>query len=181
MDIFAHGLWAGAVCKTVNIKRRTRFHVWLAVFWGMFPDLFAFAVPFVWTAWLIASGQFDPHAVPHQGQGEPVPADGLPLFYVAHALYNVSHSAIVFALVFCLVSFIRKRPSWEMLGWALHIMIDIPTHSYSFFPTPVLWPVSSWKFDGISWALPWFLISNYFALAVVYLWLWRKRRQTESG
>ena len=66
-----------------------------------------------------------------------------------------------------------------MLGWGLHILIDIPTHSYQFYPTPLLWPVSSWKFNGFSWTTPWFIIVNYLAILLVYalLYILRKRRR----
>jgi len=74
----------------------------------------------------------------------------------------------------------NKRVPFELLGWLLHILIDIPTHSYSFYPTPFLWPISQFKFDGISWAIPWFMIANYSALALVFLSLFliNKRRLT---
>jgi len=53
MDIFSHGLWAIVAYKGTNDfvlkpKSKKSLKVWLAAFWGIFPDLFSFAIPFVW-------------------------------------------------------------------------------------------------------------------------------------
>lgn len=178
MDIFSHGLWAGAAYKVVNIKKKKNFNVRWGTFWGIFPDLFAFTIPFVWIVWhLWIVGDINPSMLPRPEQAEPAPSDTLWIFRLASSLYNLSHSLIIFLIVFGIVYLVLKRPVWELGGWLLHILIDIPTHSYQFFPTPVLWPISSWKFDGISWGTPWFLITNYSLLVIVYIfiWLWRKR------
>lgn len=55
-----------------------------------------------------------------------------------------------------------------MSAWAIHILIDIPTHSDKFFPTQFLWPLSNYKFYGIIWATPWFMIINYGALVIAF-------------
>ena len=86
-----------------------------------------------------------------------------------HGLYNITHSLVVFFLVFILVSWLSKRFFWSMTAWAMHILIDIPTHSYNFFPTPFLWPISSYKVDGISWGTPWFMVVNYSAIVITYV------------
>ena len=90
-------------------------------------------------------------------------------------LYQFSHSLVIFVAVFGIVWLIRHEPSWVMLGWPLHILIDIPTHTTRFFATPFLWPISSYQFDGISWGQRWFLILNYSALASAYLYLLIRR------
>lgn len=181
MDIFAHGLWTAAAAKAANGKlqraNRKLLNVWWAAFWGIFPDLFAFAIPFVWIAWGFISGNLTTADIPRPHQVEP-PADGklYTVMRLASSLYSISHSAIIFISVFVLVWLIARRPIYEMGGWLLHILIDIPSHSYQFYPTPVFWPLSDWKFHGISWATPWFMILNYSALAIVYLILWRKKK-----
>jgi hypothetical protein len=57
-----------------------------------------------------------------------------------------------------------------MLGWFLHIMIDLFTHSYAVYPSPVLFPVLITDFKGIWWGTGWFVIVNYAAIVFVY---WR--------
>ncbi|MBI3671680.1 hypothetical protein HY249_02705 [Candidatus Azambacteria bacterium] len=112
---------------------------------------------------------------------EPVPQDTLFIFSLTSALYNISHSLIVFCIVFFAVYLIFKRPVWELGAWLLHILIDIPTHSYKFFPTPFLWPVSNWKYDGFSWGNPTFLISNYLSILAVYVLLYLLERRRLKG
>ncbi len=180
MDIFAHGLWTGAAAKAANsnnsISRKIKkpLNIWRAIFWGVFPDLFAFTLPFVWLFGNVIFGNLSFSDFPKPENTEPFPRDTLPVFNLASRLYNFSHSLIVFFLIFTIVWIILRRPIWEMLGWFLHILIDIPTHSYRFFPTPFLWPVSQWKINGFSWATPWFLILNYAAIILAY-WFLKKR------
>ncbi|MDO8481610.1 MAG: hypothetical protein Q7S75_00830 [bacterium] len=187
MDIFSHGLWAGAAAKAVNKKSPTKLKVWHAIAWGVFPDLFAFTPAFVGLFWLVSTGQMNFSEWPgRHGAGEPMgsasaPVDGpatgnsLPAFQLASHLYNFSHSIFIFILMFGLAWLLMRRPVWEMGGWLLHIIMDIPTHSYAFFPTPIFWPLFGWKFNGFSWAVPWFLILDYGLLIIVY-WLLRERK-----
>ena len=176
MDIFSHGLWAGAAAKAANKKREPKLNFWQAVGWGVFPDLFAFAPGFIGLLWLVATGQMSFSEWPgRHGMGEPTAGNDTAAFQLAGQLYNFSHSLIVFALMFALAWFLMRRPVWEMGGWLLHVIMDIPTHSYAFFPTPVFWPLFGWKFNGFSWATPWFLILDYSLLILVY-WLLRKKR-----
>ena len=152
MDIIAHSLWATAIGKTWNRRARTRLRLAWFVFWTMFPDLFSFAPMVVagLSAKLSGATQIR-HVHSILGIG----------------LYSLSHSFVVFAAAFALVSLVSRRPVWAMLGWALHIAIDIPTHSR--YTTPFLWPVSHYRFTGIGWWERWFIIVNYTALAIVFV------------
>lgn len=181
MDVFSHGLWAGAVAKVANknsaiagkIKRPLK--VWQTVFWGVFPDIFAFTLPFAWMFWNLIFGEMKFSDFPRPETVEPAVRDTLPIFQLASQLYNISHSLIVFVVIFALIWAIFRRIPWEMSGWLLHILIDMPTHSYRFYPTPFLWPLSQWKFNGFSWGTPWFLILNYSAPIFVY-WILRRKK-----
>jgi hypothetical protein len=141
-------------------------------FFGVFPDLFAFTIPVCLLLWARLTGSLE--AMP-QGRH-------LPHFELAGQLYRISHSLFIFAAVFGLVWLIARHPVLELLGWLLHILIDIPTHSLRFYATPCLWPVSSYRFDGIPWGNRWFMLANYTALLVVYILLWRNsRRAARAG
>jgi hypothetical protein len=70
------------------------------------------------------------------------------------------------------------RPVLELLGWGLHILIDIPTHR-GIFAVHFLWPLSSFGFEGIRWESPWFLTVNYGALMMLFGWMWLSRRKTD--
>ena len=48
MDIISHALWSAALFKSINLKlkkKKEKFNLWWAAFWGMFPDIFAFVIP----------------------------------------------------------------------------------------------------------------------------------------
>ncbi len=182
MDVFSHGLWAGVVAKATNKsfalagKIKKPLKVWQMAIWGIFPDVFAFAIPFMWLFWNLVFGGMSFSDFPRPENMEPAARDTLPILQIISWLYNISHSLIIFAVVFGLIWFLLRQTPWEMSGWLLHILIDIPTHSYRFYPTPFLWPFSEWKFNGFSWATPWFLILNYSLIILVY-WILRKKNK----
>jgi hypothetical protein len=159
MDILSHGLW-GAIA----FGRKSRAGFWLAFVIGLAPDLFSFGI--LWMAATLGLSE-----KPDFSHGTP-PESTIPLY--VHQLYNVTHSFIIFLLLFVLVWLLLQRPLWELSAWGLHVLVDIPTHSFAFFPTPFLWPLSTWKFDGWQWMTPTILVPNYVLLALLYAWfLWR--------
>ncbi|MEK9182605.1 MAG: metal-dependent hydrolase [Patescibacteria group bacterium] len=183
MDILAHTLWAGAGARVANAiaeKKNSskqnspgdedkKFHVhigWTA-FFGVFPDLFAFTIPFLFRFYLIFIGKNSPSVFFSRTEGGMGGAeDGLD---IAHTLYQYSHSLVIWAVVFIIVWIYFKRPRFELLGWILHILIDIPSHLLSFYPTPFLFPISNYKFPyGIQWSNQWFMIINYGTLLLVW-------------
>lgn len=175
MDVLAHGLWTGAAYKAAQMEEKEKLKVGWAVFWGVFPDIFAFGPAFLFLFYhaLILGegfGAFSPHARFEQLAGHQAP-----LIDLSGSLYNLSHSLFIFAAVFGAVWLFNKKPVWELCGWLLHILMDIPTHSYRFFPTPFLWPFSDWKLNGFSWGTPWFMALNYGFLAILYFLLSRRK------
>lgn len=88
MDILAHALWtAGAA---VPLRRRLHHPISLtwAIFWGVFPDVFSFAIPaVVRICWYLTDTTSsllpDPHGPQH--------------FQFVWTLYYASHSVVVFA------------------------------------------------------------------------------------
>jgi hypothetical protein len=174
MDILAHGLWAAAASKGAGRKLPSRIRTGWAVWWGVFPDLFAFTIPMAVRTWQWWS---DPSRLPAPGARH-----GMPRMSLAWDLYQFSHSLFVFAAVFGLVWLAVRRPFLEMLAWPLHILMDIPSHTTRFFATPFLFPFSDFRVNGFSWGSRWFMITNYSALAAVFVLLWwtgrraRKRR-----
>lgn len=169
MDVFSHGLWTNlAFYKKYRYDLKNRL---MAVFFGVMPDLVSF-VPS--TFYLIFSNSHFPRP------GEQIPNTAV--FNYALASYDYTHSLAIFTFAFTLVWFLRgRKPYWPMLGWLLHILIDIPTHRGDFFPTPILFPVSDIKFlSGFSWATPWFFILNWTILLGIYGYIiarWYKDRK----
>ncbi len=183
MDVFAHILWTGGITKAVNNKREKQgkkpFSIIWSAFCGVAPDLFAFGPAFLLMFLGILSGSFHFSEIPQPDfHGvEDHPEGNFPYAYLSFALYNISHSAIIFLLVFALIWIIRKAPYWELSGWLLHILIDIPTHSSLFYPTPFLFSLSNFKISGVSWGVPWFMALNYGALLVFFVYLLLSRRK----
>jgi hypothetical protein len=178
MDIVSHGLWAGAAYKAANRKRaRDFFNVKLAAFWGVFPDLFAFTIPFLVLLFRLATGAMSWGEWPSPNHVEPGTRDVHAVFPATRILYSASHSAVIFLSVFAMSWFFWKKPPREMGGWLLHILLDVPTHTYLFYPTPFLWPISDFKISGFSWATPWFLAANYGALFLTYVFLTRQPKK----
>jgi hypothetical protein len=157
MDTFSHGLWGG-----VAFGRQNKFNYVMSFLFGMAPDLFSFGV-------------FDVLILLGIGQGVDW-SNGvhelLALPHYLYTLYNITHSFFTFLIIFGIVWLIRKKPWWLMCSWGLHILIDIVSHSKEFFPTPFLWPVSHFTFDGVAWSKPLVLAINYGVLFFLYLsWL----------
>ena len=80
-----------------------------------------------------------------------------------------------FFVLFGLAWLAARRPVVSMLGWLLHIAIDVFTHR-GLFATHFLWPLSSLAWDGTPWENPWLLGANYVTLAAVYLLLFGSAR-----
>jgi len=172
MDIFAHALWATAGAREANLaaeKKNNKSRIslgWIA-FFGIFPDLFAFTIPFMYRFYnVLVSG----NNISSFFERPPVIESGVEgSFSLALNLYQYSHSLVIWALVFMIVWFVYKRPRYELLGWALHILIDIPSHVIAFFPTPFLFPFSDYRFPyGIEWSNMYFMIINYSLLLIVW-------------
>jgi hypothetical protein len=169
MDILAHTLWTNAAARGANAAaKKNRVHVGWAAFWGVFPDFFAFTIPFVISLWGLLSGTATEFPSHRNTEG----------FNIAGYLYQYSHSMVVWAVVFIVVWVVRKRPVFELFGWLLHILIDIPSHSINFYPTPFLFPVSDYRFPyGVSWANPIYMIVNYTLLAAVWIGIFLRSRR----
>ncbi|MBI2660222.1 hypothetical protein HYX07_03610 [Candidatus Woesearchaeota archaeon] len=160
MDIFAHGLWSYAIFH----KKK---YVWLATLFGLLPDFLSFGIVFVINFF---NGNF------HRG---PPPTNSVPEWLFA--AYNMTHSFVIFLAVLLLIYLFTKRWFLPLTAWGIHIIVDIPTHSFRYFPTPFLWPISDYKFDGISWGTPWFMIVNYSALMLVFIMIAHNRAKERKS
>jgi hypothetical protein len=162
MDIISHGLWGGAA---FGRKRKADF--WWSFFYGIAPDLFSFGV-YLSGSWV---GIFD-----HPSFASGRHPDDAAIPYFVHALYNVTHSLVIFVLIFGLAWFVQKKFYLPMAAWGLHILVDIPTHADKFFPTPFLWPFSDFHVNGHSWGTPEIFIPNVLALILIYYWYFLRPR-----
>lgn len=171
MEIVAHGLWAAAAAITAERTSTAPISIGWSVWWTAFPDVLAFGPLVAIGLWLrLVDGTSAPEV------GHVLPRMGIRL-----PLYPAGHSLIVFLLVFGLTTILARRIVYSMLGWLLHIVIDVPTHSFSYYATRFLWPISDFRIDGIAWGTPWFWAATYVALGLVYGVMWRKGWLTRSA
>lgn len=166
MDFVSHALWGG-----VSFGRKDRRLFLLAAGISILPDVLTEGLFFVLV--MLGIG-----GMPGWEHGHPNITD-YPAF--AQTLYNATHSLVVFGIVLALVWLVSRRIVWVLAAWGLHVLIDIPTHSLALFPTPFLWPVSDFRFNGIGWDNPVIFIIDGSLLIVAYsLWLHsRLRKRTE--
>jgi hypothetical protein len=164
MDIISHGLWGG-----VGFGRKNKRLFFLAVLFGMLPDLLSFGV-FTVATW------FGINPRPDWSAGTP-PMELIPEY--VHVLYNITHSLVVFTLVCGLLWWLARSYLLPFLAYGFAVLIDIPTHSTDFFATPFLWPLSSYTFNGVSWGEPFIFFPNVVLLVVAYSawfgWYWYRR------
>jgi hypothetical protein len=178
MDTFSHGLWgAAAALGWARLGHVSRAQVAGAALLGLAPDL-AQAVPVA--GWALT--QADPiaalarFAFATPGREAAMPAA---ITLASHHLHCAMHS-LFFAFLATLVAW-RSLPALlvPLAGWWLHIALDIPSHSQSYYAVPFLYPFSYWGFDGVAWKTPWMLAANYGALALAYAllaWGWARYR-----
>lgn len=158
MDTFSHALWGYGL---FGYKR----YALLAIFFGAFPDLISLGAYMVIK--IINTGTLE--------RGAPAIA-AIPDWVFTH--YAFGHSFVTSITCVSLVALFNKRIAFAMLAWPFHIVLDFPFHSLDYFPTPIFWPISDFKVDGISWG-NWFIwFPNVGALIalLVYRHQQKKRR-----
>ena len=161
MDYLAHGLWSYGI---YNKNKRPLY----AVLVGLAPDTFSWGIYMFYRLFTQAE-EF----------GRPM-LESIPNW--VWSLYGITHSLFVAAGVLGILWLI-KRDKFPLfaLAWPISILMDIPTHSREFLPTPFLWPVSDWKFPGFSWGNGYFMAANYLAIAAMFVFIyWRKRRTVKK-
>ena len=153
MDTLSHALWGKGLFGY-------RGHGYISLLFGASHDLITF---FPWMLIKFINGTFF-----DLGFGKP-PLETIPDW--VFLMYNFSHSFITGFLVVLFFYFVRKNYLWfAALAWPFHIVLDFPFHTKDFFPTKIIWPISDFSFDGISWmrAEVWFANLGLLALLFIY-------------
>ncbi len=159
MDYLAHGLWSFIF---FNKKKP----IWAAIAFGVLPDTLSWFLFMVYNLFFNGVGAGKPNLLE------------IPQWMVS--LYGVTHSLIVFLVVAGVIYLIFKKIPWYVYAWPIHILMDIPTHSRDFLPTPFLWPVSNWFFPGFSWGQPWFMTLNYSMILIFIAYITARKLRTRS-
>ena len=152
MDTFSHALWGRAAFGFKGYPKT-------ALFFGCFPDLSSFGI-------LIIINLFK-----NEYKIGPPELEAIPNWVFVS--YDFGHSFIT-SLFFCLIVFFyNKKIAYAMLAWPLHVLLDFPFHSADYFPTPIFWPISSYKFDGIPWSNPFVFYPNIIGIIIIYFWRYK--------
>ncbi len=179
MDIAAHALWVGVGLAIIHRRHRISPRIAASTLaLAVLPDL-AHLLPMIsWNVFGDGSwAQLWHYSVALPGQEPTVPPA---ITWLTHHLHCVFHSAIVAGFVSLIAWRFWPQQCLPLLGWWSHILIDIPTHSADFYPSPVLYPITQRGFDGLAWNTPWFMALNYAALCVAGIYLLWTYRQDHS-
>ena len=154
MDTLSHALWG----KGLFGYRKYR---WYSFLFGALPDLFSFGIYFIHSIFFSSSPVM----------GRPTRSE-IPEW--VYSLYDISHSMVIASIIIFIVYKINKEFAFPMLAWPAHIILDFFTHSIEFFPTPILWPISDFKFDGIPWSNPIIFFTN--VICIFFLFIYRRKK-----
>ena len=154
MDTLSHALWG----KGLFGYRKYR---WYSFLFGALPDLFSFGIYFIYSIFFSSSPVM----------GRPTRSE-IPEW--VYSLYDISHSLVIASIIIFIAYKINKEFAFPMLAWPAHIILDFFTHSIEFFPTPILWPISDFKFDGIPWSNPIIFFTN--VLLIFLLFIYRRKK-----
>lgn len=154
MDTFSHALWGYGL---FGYKR----YAWLAIFFGAMPDLITFGA---FMLMQMIQGTW------HIG---PPPLATIPGWLFT--TYSLGHSFIICLPIIGLVALWRKPVAFAMLAWPFHIVLDFPFHTFTYFPTPIFWPIYDFKVDGFSWSHWYIWLPNVAGL--IFLFYYRRHQK----
>lgn len=164
MDVLAHSLWTNLMYRSLPPTKNNKKVVWWGIAFGVIPDLVSFTPIFIAFAQALITGSAS------FGGGRPDFPQGVFAHYAATS-YNYTHSFVIFLIAAVLLWIVLRKFPWVILGWGLHIFIDIFSHTKEFYATPFLFPLSDFKVSVFSWGHPIFMSVNYTALILVYIFL----------
>ena len=157
MDTLSHALWG----KGLFGYRKYR---WYSFLFGAVPDLFSFGIYFIHSIFFSSSPLM----------GRPTRSE-IPEW--VYSLYDISHSLVIASIFIFIAYKINKEFAFPMLAWPAHIILDFFTHSIEFFPTPILWPISDFKFDGIPWSNPIVFFANVLLIFFLFIYRWKRAKK----
>ena len=153
MDTLSHALWGYGL---FGYKR----YPWSAIFFGAMPDLISFG--FLMLINLMTG---------HWHFGKPA-LDSLPSWIFP--AYSIGHSFMVCLPIIYLVYRFNRAFAMAMLAWPFHIILDFPFHSKAFFATPIFWPLSEYKMDGVPWTHWYIWYPNILFLSILIFYRYKK-------
>ena len=154
MDTLSHTLWGK------GLFGYRKYGQWALLF-GALPDLLSFGlyflVNFVSSGFRMEFGKPELHTIPDW----------------VFTMYDISHSLVIALVAIIIIFETNKELCFPMLAWPFHILLDFFFHSKEYFPTPILWPISNYKFDGIAWSNPYIWIGNITCIIILFLYRYK--------
>lgn len=155
MDTLSHTLWGK------GLFGYRKYGTWALLF-GALPDLLSFGLYFLVRIFTHGSNmQF----------GKPA-LETIPNW--VFTMYDISHSCVIAFFVIIIFLQINKEICFSMLAWPFHILLDFFFHSKEYFPTPILWPISNYQFDGIPWSNPYIWFGNIGCIILLFIYRLKK-------
>ena len=179
MDVVSHWFWGVLVTrKHVNWK--------VAGPMAVLPDLLAFSPSLIYS---LANGIERP-TVDDTTVTSDFPAITWETYQYTHSAVMVTFAVLVSWWLFARFSgsrfesqFAEQHRSKPLkmafllwIPWYMNILLDIPSHTLQFFPTPVFYPISDFHIDGTRWSTPIVLFTNVGVLVVLWIYVLRKDR-----
>lgn len=172
MDTFSHAGWGYA---TLHARPGL---AWWGSLAGAMPDLLFFIPSRIenvfekgWAGLRVGS---EPGI--WRADGPPLPPELVEAYY---RYYIYSHSLVLLTVATAILWLTRlRRWTWLALPYALHILMDIPTHER--YQTQPFFPVSSWHVQGLTWSDPRIFWPNVIVLVVTLAVLERRRRHRKA-
>ena len=155
MDTFSHTLWGK------GLFGYRKYGKWALLF-GALPDLLSFGLYFIFR--FITQGV-------NMEFGKPA-LESIPNW--VFIMYDISHSWVIAFLFIIIFLQINKELCFPMLAWPFHILLDFPFHSKEYFPTPILWPILDYRFDGIPWSNPYVWFGNIACIIILFVYRTKK-------
>ena len=171
-------LWAGAAAESLRRSRRfTRGDVGGAAALGALPDLVSLVPVAAWAIGTSAPLRNMLDYVTAVPGTEPAMDTWARL--AEHHIHCSAHSLVVLSVVTLICGRWLRVLLPALLGWWMHVLLDIPTHSEEYYAVTIFYPFTQWSFNGIAWTTPWVLAVNYAVLALAYtaLFVTRPRRR----
>jgi len=166
MDTLSHALWGYGLFGHTRQGRKTFAKT--ALFFGAMPDLISFGIFLV------------QRVVEGTWRFGPPPLQTIPDWLYLN--YSIGHSFVVSFTVIALVALMLRKTQYRylpfaMLAWPFHIVLDFPFHSFAYFPTPMFWPISDFKIDGIPWSHWYIWWPNVVLLALLLTYRAKQNRK----
>jgi hypothetical protein len=179
MDTLSHAAWGYATLRAARPespagRSQRTIRWWWAALAGAAPDLLFFIPSRLEALWNRGWAGLRIGSEPGiwRADGPPLPAELVDAYF---RYYVKTHSLVLVAAACALLWLTgRRRWLWLAVPYALHIVMDVPTHER--YLTRPFWPLSWWHVQGLAWSDPRIFFPHLAVLIGVFAWLKASKR-----